>query len=157
PQRSLPMSFDISRRAVLTCLLVLGGLAGNAEASKPQVPADILKGDIIISDSRIPTRWTSQTEYGSELKRSRKNSLVYDAKTGKLLIYYAAFFTEPINDATTTLVIEDVSNGIATPNEKGKWDVPLEKKGDRALYSSIELDRVNFGSDKKYRFVIKGR
>ncbi|HNO68557.1 MAG TPA: hypothetical protein PKI49_08600 [Pseudomonadota bacterium] len=154
---SLPASVrsaSLSRRLVLRvlalCLLVLPGTL--RAAAKPE---DILKGQLIISDSSFPLKWTSAAEYASRLKKLHKSSLFYDKKTGKLTIYYAAFFAQPVNDVQVNFVIYDITNGANAKAKKGAWEAFLGRKGERALFNSVELDKEDIEMNKKYLFAIE--
>ena len=156
---SLPASVrsaSLSRRLVLRvlalCLLVLPGTL--RAAAKPE---DILKGQLIISDSSFPLKWTSAAEYASRLKKLHKSSLFYDKKTGKLTIYYAAFFAQPVNDVQVNFVIYDITNGANAKAKKGAWEAFLGRKGERALFNSVELDKEDIEMNKKYLFAIESR
>ncbi len=104
--RSASLSRRLALRVLALCLLVLPGTL--RAAAKPE---DILKGQLIISDSSFPLKWTSAAEYASRLKKLHKSSLFYDKKTGKLTIYYAAFFAQPVNDVQVNFVIYDITDG----------------------------------------------
>ena len=156
---SLPASVrsaSLSRRLVLRvlalCLLVLPGTL--RAAAKPE---DILKGQLIISDSSFPLKWTSAAEYASRLKKLHKSSLFYDKKTGKLTIYYAAFFAQPVNDVQVNFVIYDITDGANAKAKKGAWEAFLGRKGERAIFNSVELDKEDIEMNKKYLFAIESR
>lgn len=164
-QKLSPKSGDrdlrLGRRGFLTASL--SGLAGLATLSIAETaeaggaPEDILKGTIIVSESPLPTKWTSPGEYAGRLKKLHKTSLFYDKKTGKIQVYYAAFFAQPVNDLEVNFVVFDITNGIANQNKKGSWEAFLGRKGERVLFNSIELDKEDFEMNKKYRFVIQYR
>ncbi len=145
---------NLTRRLVLRllalCLLVLPGTLH--AAAKPE---DILKGQLIINDSSFPLKWTSAAEYASRLKKLHKSSLFYDKKTGKLTIYYAAFFAQPVNDVQVNFVIYDITNGANAKVKKGAWEAFLGRKGERALFNSVELDKEDIEMNKKYLFAIE--
>ncbi len=52
-----------------------------AAHAKGGAPEDILKGQLFISDSSFPTRWSSVPEFVSRVKKNHKTSLSYDKKT----------------------------------------------------------------------------
>ncbi len=145
---------NLTRRLVLRllalCLLVLPGTLH--AAAKPE---DLLKGQLIINDASFPLKWTSAAEYASRLKKLHKSSLFYDKKTGKLTIYYAAFFAQPVNDVQVNFVIYDITNGANAKVKKGAWEAFLGRKGERALFNSVELDKEDIEMNKKYMFAIE--
>ncbi|HND09351.1 MAG TPA: hypothetical protein PKL17_16005 [Pseudomonadota bacterium] len=148
--RSASLSRRLALRVLALCLLVLPGTL--RAAAKPE---DILKGQLIISDSSFPLKWTSAAEYASRLKKLHKSSLFYDKKTGKLTIYYAAFFAQPVNDVQVNFVIYDITNGANAKAKKGAWEAFLGRKGERALFNSVELDKEDIEMNKKYLFAIE--
>lgn len=138
--------------ALCACAALASG-AGPA-AAKGQMPEDVLKGRVIISDTKIPMRWSSVGAYVSQLKGMNKGTLWYDKKTGKLKIEYAAFFAQPLNDVQVNLVIYDITNGAK--DRRGTWE-QFMNRGDRVLFNSITLDKEDFEMNKKYRLVIEDR
>ena len=150
--RSASLSRRLALRVLALCLLVLPGTL--RAAAKPE---DILKGQLIISDSSFPLKWTSAAEYASRLKKLHKSSLFYDKKTGKLTIYYAAFFAQPVNDVQVNFVIYDITDGANAKAKKGAWEAFLGRKGERAIFNSVELDKEDIEMNKKYLFAIESR
>jgi len=144
------------RRALLRllalCLLLLPGtlFAGKA-------PEDFLQGYLIISDQSFPLKWTSPSEYASRLKKLHKSSLFYDKKTGKLTVYYAAFFAKPVNDVQVNFVIYDITSGEKSKVKKGAWEAFMGRKGERALFNSVEVDKEDIEMNKKYLFAIESK
>lgn len=150
-------ALGLGRRSFLLGLLGLGAAlslgAGTAAAGK--TPEDILQGTMIISDSSLPTKWSSPAAYAAQLKKLHKSSLFYDKKTGKIQIYYAAFFAQPVNDVQVNFVIYDITNGVANKLKKGAWEAFLGRKGERVLFNSVELDKEDVEMNKKYMFAIE--
>lgn len=145
---------NMSKRAFM-----LGGLglllAATPAAGKGGMPEDILKGQLFISDAPFPSKWTSPAQYASKVKSSHKKSLFYDKKTGKLQVYYAAFFAEPVNDVQVNFVIYDITD--PTRLKKGSWEAFMGRKGDRVLFNSVELDKEDIEMNKKYLFAVEYR
>lgn len=148
--KSFPARF--ARLALLAGLAL--GMAAETAHAKGQQPEDILKGKLIISDSKIPMSWDSPGAYAARLKSMSKSTLWYDKKTGKLKIEYAAFFASGINDVQVNLVIYDITNGAK--DRRGTWE-QFTRKGDRVIFNSITLDKEDFEMNKKYRLVIEDR
>jgi hypothetical protein len=143
------------RRFLVAAICLLGlGLASPAARAGGK-PEDILKGQMIISDRPIPTKWSSPGAYASQLRGLNKQSVLYDKKTGKVQIYYAAFFAQPVNDVQVNFVIYDVTNGPRA--KKGSWEAFLGSKGERVLFNSVELDKEDIEMNKKYQFAIEFR
>ena len=119
-----------------------------------QLPEDILKGRIIISDKRLPMKWTSVPAYVGQLKGLNKTTLWYDKKTNKLKLEYAAFFAKPVNDVQVDLVIYDITNGVSTRKTSTEQ---FMNRGERVLFNSVTFDNEDFEMNKKYKFVIESR
>lgn len=144
--------------------LAVAAPAGPGHSSLPSLavkaahaggPEDILKGQLIISDSSFPMKWSSPGAYASQLRGMHKKSLSYDKKTGKLQVYYAAFFAKGVPDIQVNFVIYDITNGMASKAKKGAWEAFLGHKNERALFNSIELDKEDIEMNKKYLFAIE--
>ncbi|MFO0574537.1 MAG: hypothetical protein U1A78_11095 [Polyangia bacterium] len=164
-----------TRRSALRSLslLALAGAvasgAGDGDAlAGGKMPEDILAGQLIVSDSSFPTRWTSAAAFASECKKKHKAKLHFAKKTENkksiwpnVQIYYAAFFSKPVNDVEVRFVLYDITNGLGAKVKKGSWEAFLNKKGDRVLFNSVELDKEDlFGDDtnpRKYQFAIEHR
>lgn len=141
------------RSLSLPAFLIALAIASPAGAG--QSPEDILKGKIIISTTSLPVKWTSAAAYTSQLKKMHKSSVTYDTKTGKIQVYYAAFFAKPVNELKVNFVAYDVTDGNSRKVKKGAWEAFLGRKGERVLFNSIELDKEDFGINKKYLFAIE--
>ena len=161
-----------ARRAALKTLgwvgaaLVSSAAFGSEASAGGKLPEDILKGQLIVSDSRFPSSWTSAASFASTCKNKHKKTIHFAKKTenGKstypaVQIYYAAFFEDPVNDVEVRFVLYDITNGAKA--KKGSWEAFLNKKGDRVLFNSVELDKEDlFGDEtglRKYKFAIEFR
>jgi hypothetical protein len=145
---------DVLKFAVgLGAGLVLAGSSGTALAGN--TPEDIMKGMLIISDEKFPTSWKSPGEYAGRLKKMHKTALPYDKKTKKLQVYYAAFFAKPVDDVQVNFVIYDITDKTIPKVKKGAWEAFLGRKGERALFNSIELDQEDIEANKKYLFTVE--
>ncbi len=151
--------------ALVACLAVGAGLGGGGlpalapplAHAKGGAPEDILKGQLFISDSSFPTRWSSVGEFVSRVKKNHKTALTYDKKTKKLQVYYAAFFAQPVDDYQVNFAIYDITNGMPNKVKKGSWEAFMGKKGERVLFNSVELDQEDIEMNKKYLFAIERR
>lgn len=135
----------------------LGELGPRLSYAKGGAPEDVLKGQLFISDSSFPTRWTSVGEFVSRVKKNHKSSLTYDKKTKKLQVYYAAFFAQPVDDVQVNFAIYDITNGFSSKVKKGSWEAFMGRKGERVLFNSVELDQEDIEMNKKYLFAIERR
>ena len=140
------------KRFLVAVALLCGASASTL--GKGSAPEDALAGRMIISDARLPTRWSSVGAYVSQLKGMSKSTLWYDKKTGKVKIEYAAFFAQPLNDVQVNLVIYDITNGA---RDRRTTTEQFMRRGDRVLFNSVTLDKEDFEMNKKYRLVIEDR
>ncbi len=138
----------------MKALAIVFALLGSAHAKGGAQPEDLLKGQIIISDKRLPTSWNSVASYVAQLRGLHRSMLWYDKKTGKLKIEYAAFFAKPLNDVQVDLVIYDITNGA---RERKATTENFMRRGDRVLFNSVELDKEDYEMNRKYRLVIESR
>ena len=141
-KRSLPL---------LAALLVV---LGPAVVRARQVPEDLLKGRVIISDKPIPTNWNSVGSYVAQLKALNKSVIWYDKKTGKVTLQYAAFFAQPVNDVQVDLVIYDVTNGAHAQKVSNET---FMNRGDRVQFNAVTLDKQDLEGNRKYLFAIEYR
>lgn len=159
PTECTPAAAGPSRRALLQLAMGAGAgllLLGSGVALAGPTPEDLLKGQLIISDDKFPTSWTSPAAYAAKVKNMHKLALPYDKKTKKLQIYYAAFFKDPVPDVQVNFVIYDITDK-GPKVKKGAWEAFLGRKGERALFNSIELDQEDIEPNKKYLFAIERR
>ena len=119
-----------------------------------QQPEDLLKGKIIISDQRLPMRWSSVASYVAQLKGLNKGTLWYDKKTGKVRIEFAAFLAKPLNDVQVDLAIYDVTNGAS---DQRNVTEQFMNRGDRVLFNSVVFDKEDYPMNKVYRLVVRSR
>jgi hypothetical protein len=122
--------------------------------SKGPVPEDFLKGKIIISDKSLPMHWNSVSSYVAQLKGLNKGTFWYDKKTGKLTVYYAAFFAQPVMDVQVMLVLYDVTDG---PKQQKVATENFMTRGDRVLFNSVVFDKEDIDANRKYIMTIEDR
>ncbi len=154
PQEVVPFMGRNKSLCVGAALLGLLLFVGNANA-KGGAPEDLLKGKLIISDASLPTKWTSPGEFAARLKKLHKGSLNYDKKTGKVQIYYAAFFEKPVNDLEVKFVVYDITNGVGSKTKKMSAEAFMNAKGQRVLFNAVELDKEDLEMNKKYLFTVE--
>jgi hypothetical protein len=113
--------------------------------AKGVAPEDLLKGRIIISDKKLPSKWNSVSAYVSQLKGMAKETLWYDKKTGKLTVQYAAFFSQPVQDVQVNLVLYDITRGAHTMKVSTE---NFMTRGDRVLFNSVEFDKEDIEGNR---------
>ena len=131
----------------LTLFALLAPLVVHARSA----PEDSLKGQIIISDRKIPSSWSSVSSYVSQLKGMKKETFWYDKKTGKVTLQYAAFFAQPVNDVQVDFQIYDVTGGL---HQQKITSEAFMNRGDRVLFNSVELNKEDFEGNRKYQMAI---
>ncbi len=144
----------VTRTAIgwLLTLCVLA-MAPAAQAKGPK-PEDLLKGKVIVSDKMLPMSWNSVGSYVTQLKGLNRDAIWYDKKTGKLKIYYAAFFAAPVNDVQVELRLIDITAGAHNQIVSTEQ---FMTKGERVLFNSVELDAQDVPGNKKYLMAIEWR
>jgi hypothetical protein len=140
------------RHAALLLALVV--LFGPAVVRARQVPEDLLKGRVILSDKNIPTNWNSVGSYVAQLKAMSKSVFWYDKKTGKVTVQYAAFFAQPIKDVQVDLVIYDVTNGGHSQKISNET---FMNRGDRVQFNAVTFDKQDLEGNRKYLFSVEYR
>jgi hypothetical protein len=88
------------------------------------------------------------------LKGLNKGTFWYDKKTGKLTLYYAAFFAKPVDDVQVNFVLYDVTNGAHAQKVETE---NFMQRGDRVLFNSMTLDKQDIAGNKKYLLQIEDR
>jgi hypothetical protein len=131
--------------------LALLVLAVPALALAKAAPEDSLKGQIIISDRKIPSNWSSVGSYVAQLKGMKKESFWYDKKTNKVTLQYAAFFAQPVMDVQVDFQIYDITGG---QHQQKITSEAFMNRGDRVLFNSVELSAEDFEGNKKYQMQI---
>lgn len=142
-------------RLAIRSLFVFATLAVAAPLfAKGPAPEDMLKGRIIVADKSLPSSWSSVGSYVAQLKGLNKDQIWYDKKTGKVKIYYAAFFAQPVNDVQVEMRIIDITAGAHNQLVSTEQ---FMNKGDRVLFNSIEIDQQDIPGNKKYLMAIEWR
>jgi hypothetical protein len=137
--------------AVLACVVSLVLESPSAQGREPE---DFLKGQIILSDKDLPMEWKSVRAYVRKLKRLRRKAIAFDGK-GKVRLHYAAFFAKPVRDVQVDMVVYDITEGERL--KKTSWETFLAKRGDRAVFSNVDLTEEDLPGDRKYQFVVAHR
>jgi hypothetical protein len=138
------------KKLVVAAVLVAASFA----SAKGPAPEDLLKGRIIISDKSLPMKWNSVGTYVSQLKGLNRETVWYDKKSGKLTVYYAAFFSRPVEDVQVNLVLYDITHGAHTLKVSTE---NFMTRGDRVLFNSVVFDKEDIEGNKKYMMTIEDR
>jgi hypothetical protein len=135
-------------------LAVLLLVTGSFAQAKGVAPEDLLKGKVIISDKSLPMKWSSVSSYVGQLKGLNRETIWYDKKQGKVTIYYAAFFAQPVQDVQVNLVLYDITHGAHTQKVSTE---NFMTRGDRVLFNSVVFDKEDIEGNKKYMMAIEDR
>jgi hypothetical protein len=147
------MSIRFNRWVIVVLAILCLSTMAAAKGKGPQ-PEDALKGKIIISDKSLPMHWSSVGAYVAQLKGLNKSTFWYDKKTGKLSVYYAAFFAQPVADVQVMLVLYDVTDG---PKQQKVSTENFMQRGDRVLFNSVVFDKEDIDANRKYLMTIEDR
>jgi hypothetical protein len=129
-------------------------LVGAARAANPE---DVFKGQIIITKKRLPLRFSSQSAFVEELRKSRTDKLwpteEKDADHGTWNVEYIAFFAQPLNDSEIQVKFYDITGG----GQKYVAGDPqyTREKGARIFGSSIQLAKPEFDVRKHYYMTVE--
>jgi hypothetical protein len=117
------------------------------------MPEDLLKGQLIVSDSPLPMKWSSPSQYASQLRKINKSTYLYD-KSGTLSLSYAAFFADPTTEPQAELVVYDITDKKKERVTSG--DVYFRKVGDRVLFNTLTLSQDKVPAHK-YLIALEAR
>lgn len=125
-----------------------------AWAAKPE---DVFKGKIIITASRLPTKFSSQDAFVAAIRKAKTEKVWPKEEKGDdhavWSLEYIAFFAQPLNDNEVNLKIWEVSGGsqrfIAGDEQFTR------EKNTRIFASNIELSKPEFEQNKKYLMTLE--
>lgn len=159
-QVSAPDGVTYSRRRIVTALsatlvpLAVGAGAGVAHAAKPE---DVFKGKIILTASRLPTRFPSPAAMIAAIQKAKTDKIWPKEEKGNdhavWKIEYIAFFAQPLNDNELTLKFWELAGG--TQRYVAGDEQYTREKGSRLFASSIEITKPDFEQNKKYMMTLE--
>jgi hypothetical protein len=118
-------------------ILLIASLASTvAYARKPE---DVFGGQAITSDKPFPLTAKSSEAYISAVQSQAKDKFQEDTDKKQWHVYYAAFFSAPVNDLELQLKIYDVTGSDKRLVES--YEQYLDKQGLRSLVADIIMKR----------------
>jgi hypothetical protein len=141
-----------------SCLvaLALGAilLPAAAHAAKPE---DVFKGRIIITDTRLPTRFASQGAFIQAVHRASIDKVWPTEEKGNdhavWKFEYIAFFARPLNDNEITLKFWEL--GMGSPRFVAGDEQYTRERGSRIFSAAITVAKPEFETNKQYRMTIE--
>jgi len=136
--------------------LALGSilLSPVAQAAKPE---DVFKGRIIVTDSRLPTRFASEGAFIQAVRRASIEKVWPLEEKGNdhavWKLEYIAFFARPLNDNEITVKFWEL--GMGSPRFVAGDEQYTREKGSRIFSASITLAKPEFDTNKQYRMTIE--
>ena len=129
-------------------------LSPSAQAAKPE---DVFKGRIIITDSRLPTRFASQGAFIQAVRRASIDKVWPQEEKGNdhavWKLEYIAFFARPLNDNEISVQFWLLSEG--SPRFVAGDEQYTRERGSRIFSASITVAKPEFETNKQYRMTIK--
>lgn len=151
PPHEVEMSkFSCSVSIVLGIVL----LSPAARAAKPE---DVFKGRIILTENRLPTRFSSESAFVQAVQRSSTDRIWPAEEKGDdhavWKFEYIAFFARPLNDNEITVKFWEVGGG-SQRFVRGDEQYTRER-GSRIFSAAITLDKPDFETNKQYLMTIE--
>jgi hypothetical protein len=112
-------------------------LVATAYARKPE---DAFAGQILISSAPYPTEAKSENAFTDAIKKQSTDRLQEDKENQKWTVFYAAFFSKPLNDLELTIKVFDISQPGAQ-RLVDTFEQYLSASGQRAYISKMTLKR----------------
>jgi hypothetical protein len=133
----------------LMFVLGTGLFLSTAQAAKPE---DVFKGRIVITDSRLPSRFASEGAFVQAIHRASIDKIWPLEEKGNdhavWKLEYIAFFARPLNDNEITVKFWEIDGGsmrfIAGDEQYTR------ERGSRIFSASITVAKPEFETNKKY-------
>jgi hypothetical protein len=125
-----------------------------AQAAKPE---DVFQRRIIITESRLPTRFASQGAFIQAVQRSSIEKVWPVEEKGNdhavWKLEYIAFFARPLNDNEITVKFWEL--GMGSPRFVAGDEQYTRERGSRIFSAAITLAKPEFDTNKQYRMTIE--
>lgn len=132
------------------------GLASPAWAAKPE---DVFKGQIIVTASRLPSRFSSSDGFIAAVKKAKIEKVWPKEQEGNdkavWNVEYIAFFATPLNDNEITVKFWDITDG--SHRYVAGDEQYTRERGSRIFASNIELAKPEFEVNRKYMMTIESQ
>jgi len=149
-KKAVPGRIAVLAAAALGLLLV----APTAAQAK-RTPEKVFRGQIVTSKKRISTSAKSPAAYISKLKKAKSKKFVENKDKESWKIYYAAFFSRPLNDLEVTVKLFDITDGRA--KLVSSFEQYVSERGQQSLISNITLERKFFGVNRQIQMVFESK
>jgi hypothetical protein len=144
----------MKRRHVLGATLSLPFLPSIALAAKAE---DVFKGRVIITSTRLPTKFPSEAAFISALQKAKTDRVWPKEEKGNdhavWKLEYFAFFASPLNDNEVNVKFWEVAGG--SQRFVAGDEQYTRERGKRIFASSIELAKPEFEQNKKYMMTVE--
>jgi hypothetical protein len=136
--------------------LTLGAVlfSSGAQAAKPE---DVFKGRIIITDSRLPTRFASEGAFVQAVHRASIDKVwPKEEKGNEVAVWkfeYIAFFARPLNDNEITVKFWEIGGG--SQKFVAGDEQYTRERGSRIFSASITVAKPEFDTNKQYLMTIE--
>jgi len=139
---------------VAALLLGLVMFSAGAEAAKPE---DVFKGRVVITDKRLPSRFSSQGAFIHAVRRASIDKVwPIEEKGNDVAVWkleYIAFFARPLNDNEITVKFWLLGEG--SPRFVAGDEQYTRERGTRIFSASITVAKPEFETNKHYRMTIE--
>ncbi len=137
-------------------MFVLGTvlLVSAAYAAKPE---DVFKGQIIITDSRLPTHFASGGAFIQAVRHASIDKVWPIEEKGNdhavWKLEYIAFFARPLNDNELTVKFWEVGGG--SQHYVAGDEQYMRERGSRIFSASITVAKPEFDTNKQYLMTLE--
>ena len=136
--------------------IILGTILVSRVASAAK-PEDVFKGRIIITDSRLPTRFASENAFVQAIHRASIDKVWPLEEKGNdhavWKLEYIAFFARPLNDNEITVKFWEVTSG--SQHFVAGDEQYTRERGSRIFSASITVAKPEFDTNKQYLMTIE--
>lgn len=139
-----------------TLMVVLASMVcvANAQAAKPE---DVFKGQIIITEGRLPSRFPSEGAFVQAIRRASIDKVWPVEEKGNdhavWKLEYIAFFARPLNDNEITVKFWEI--GAGEKRFVAGDEQYMRERGARIFSAGITVAKPEFETNKQYLMTIE--
>lgn len=138
-------------------LLLVLGTALSASAAYAAKPEDVFKGQIVLTDSRLPSRFPSEGAFVQAVRRASIDKVWPVEEKGNdhavWKLEYIAFFARPLNDNEITVKFWELGGG--SQRYVAGDEQYTRERGTRIFSASITVAKPEFDTNKQYLMTIE--
>jgi len=112
-----------------------------------------LGGKVWVSTKEFPTHSSSVGAYISRVKSMNETKFWEDKSKKQWRIYFAAYFTKPLDDLEVVVKLYDVTDG--EQRVVSSFDQYFEDRCETSYISDMKLDREHFGVNRKIVMIVE--